>query len=94
MDKDLEGMIKEIGSEVEKIIFTTSGHPRAADPLMLVELGREIGIAGEYAVDMGTALKKAVDLTDEKRCAIVVTGSLHIAAAARKILLEDKQADE
>lgn len=94
MDKDIEGMIKEIGSEVEKIIFTTSGHPRAADPLMLVELGREIGIAGEYAVDMGTALKKAVDLTDEKRCAIVVTGSLHIAAAARKILLEDKQADE
>jgi len=94
LDKDIKGMLKKIGSKIEKIIFTTSGHPRAADPMKLVELGREMNLIVDNAIDVSTALQKAVDFAKNGEYAIVVSGSLHIAAAARKLLLKNKQVDE
>ena len=94
LDKDIKGMLKIIGSKVAKIIFTTSGHPRAADPMKLVELGREMNLQSDNASDVALALKKAAGSVEKDGYAIIVTGSLHVAAAARQILLENKQVDE
>jgi dihydrofolate synthase/folylpolyglutamate synthase len=81
-DKDISGMIRQIQLGADKIIFTSTGSPRSADPEEL---------AAEYTETSGKMAQVAPTLDDAMRIAlgavtredlICVTGSFYIVAEA------------
>ncbi len=81
-DKDIPGMIRRIQLGADKIIFTTAGLPRSADPNEL---------AAEYVERSGKMAQVAADLDEAMRIAtsaitredlICITGSFYIVAEA------------
>lgn len=86
VDKDIEGMFKVLLPGVEKVIFAKSEHPRAAEPAMLVKLVRDIPVPCEVAENITEAIQSAKKQADSQT-AVVVAGSIFIAAAAREVIL-------
>ncbi|UCD99131.1 MAG: bifunctional folylpolyglutamate synthase/dihydrofolate synthase [Chloroflexota bacterium] len=85
-DKDIPGMFAELGPGVKKIVTTKSTHPRAADPLKLVEMAEEIG----YPAVATNSVEEAMEAADRLaggEALILVTGSIFVAAAARSTWL-------
>ena len=87
MDKDIPGILNVLLPKVEKVIFTKSEHPRAAEPSLLVELGRQYTIPLESAQNVAAAIERAIAQAD-RGLVILVTGSLFTAAVARQIILK------
>jgi dihydrofolate synthase/folylpolyglutamate synthase len=90
-DKDIDGMLKEVGAAADKVIFTrVPGNTRAADPKDLARKLAESGKMSQVADDVAHALtlaKKAVGRED----LICVTGSLYLVAEAKKLLTAGKK---
>jgi len=81
-DKDIEGMIRRIQVGADKVIFTTSGSPRSAEPAEL---------AAQYIENSGKMAQVAKTLDDAMQIAlgaisredvICITGSFYLAADA------------
>ncbi len=85
VDKDIEGMLNVLLPKVGQVIFTKSPHQRAVEPAMLVKLVKITTTQCRSEEKITDALNFAVSRADDKT-AILVTGSLFIAAAARIIL--------
>ncbi|MEL7644806.1 MAG: folylpolyglutamate synthase/dihydrofolate synthase family protein [Anaerolineaceae bacterium] len=83
-DKELDAMLSAILPRVERVITTLSTHPRAADPLQLLERIRPYGLPVEALSPAEDALTRALELAGTD-CGIIVAGSIFIAAAARDI---------
>lgn len=86
MDKDISGMFKVLLPGVEKMIFSKSKHPRAAEPAMLVKLVRDNPVPCEVAENITDAIQIAKSQADSQT-AIIVAGSIFIAAAAREVII-------
>lgn len=86
-DKDIKGMYKYLLPGMESVIFTKSSHPRAAEPEKLVELAKEYLIPYKIADSIEKAIEYAI-LDTNDQTAIVVAGSIFVAAAARDELLK------
>ena len=84
-DKDIYGMFSELLPRVKQVIATESTHPRALNANDLVALAHQFGCLARAAVPIERALVTAMELASEE-CAVVVTGSLFVAAAARQIM--------
>jgi dihydrofolate synthase/folylpolyglutamate synthase len=85
-DKDIKGMLVELGPCVRKIVATKSTHPRATDPGKLVEIANEMGCLAIATSSVEEALDEAALLADGE-AVILVTGSIFVAAAARSVWL-------
>jgi dihydrofolate synthase / folylpolyglutamate synthase len=83
-DKDVDGMFSELLPRVEQVVATQSNHPRAMDAARIVGLAHQYGCRAVAVVPMERALPYALDLAGDHK-AVIVTGSLFIAAAARDI---------
>lgn len=85
-DKDIDGMLREVGTAADKIILTrVPGNLRAADPKDLARRLAEAGKMSQIAEDVGQALslaRKAVGRED----LICVTGSLHLVGEAKRVM--------
>jgi dihydrofolate synthase/folylpolyglutamate synthase len=81
-DKDVEGMFAELLPRVRVVIATQSIHPRAMDADLLVEMAHKHGVAARTVIPVETALEIALKLAGDE-AAIVVAGSLFVAAAIR-----------
>ena len=86
-DKDIPGMFAELLPVVRQVVATKSTHPRAIDPLKLVEF------AGQF--DRLAVVTSSVEeaIVEAERMAvggaiILVTGSIFVAAAARAVWQE------
>lgn len=86
VDKDIEGMFKVLLPGMDKVIFCKSAHPRAAEPSMLVKLVGDNPVPCEVAKNITDAIQKAKENANEKT-AVVVAGSIFIAAAAREVII-------
>ena len=82
-DKDIYGMFAELLPRVIKVVATQSEHPRAMSADKLVELAHQFGCPSQAISPVECALAKALDLAGQE-CAVVVAGSLFVAAAARE----------
>ncbi|MEJ5201691.1 MAG: cyanophycin synthetase, partial [Anaerolineales bacterium] len=82
-DKDVAGMFTELLPRVERLIVTESFHPRAIKAERLVELAHRFGRSAQKVLPIEGALEKALELAGSQT-AIVVAGSLFVAAAARE----------
>ena len=88
-DKDVEGMFAELLPRVGRVIATQSIHPRAMDANKLVELAHHFGVLSQAVVPVELAMEKALELAGEE-AAVVVAGSLFVAAAVREAWYRNK----
>lgn len=81
-DKDIQGMFAELMPRVDQVIVTRSIHPRAADLQQLVKLAGDFGKSAQAYDTVEAALDEALRLAGS-RAAVLVTGSIFVAAGAR-----------
>lgn len=85
-DKDIRGMFNALLPRAHRLIITQSVHPRAIDPEELVGLAHQFGCLAQAIVPIEEAVQTALEFAG-KESAIVVAGSLFIAAAVRDVLI-------
>jgi dihydrofolate synthase/folylpolyglutamate synthase len=83
-DKDLHGMLSALVPRVYRVIATKSTHPRSLDPQMVVDISHQFGCSAQVIVPVEDAISEALRLAGQES-AIVVAGSLFVAAAAREV---------
>lgn len=81
-DKDIEGMFVELAPRIRKVIATKANHPRALEPKHLADLAYRFGRSGFVIDNPVDALDMALHEAGSE-CAILVAGSIFIAAEAR-----------
>jgi len=85
-DKDIDGMLREVASAADKVIFTrVPGSTRAADPKDLQRRYSETGKMSQVAEDIPSALNQAARAVNREDL-ICVTGSLYLVAEVKKYL--------
>ncbi|QDU71188.1 bifunctional folylpolyglutamate synthase/dihydrofolate synthase [Mucisphaera calidilacus] len=89
LDKDVNGMLKELSLGADKLIFTRAkGNPRAVEPDdLLTKFGALSGKMAQTTDKLADAIKlagRAVSRDD----LIVVTGSFYLAGEARKLFAD------
>jgi dihydrofolate synthase/folylpolyglutamate synthase len=82
-DKDVQGMFIELLPRIKQVIATESIHPRALEAGKIVELAHHFGCKAEAVLPIEAALDRAVRIAG-KESAVLVTGSIFVAAAARE----------
>lgn len=82
-DKDLAGMLREIGVLNATLVATSSHNPRATNPAALSELARSAGVEAHAAGELTEALDLARALVGLAGV-VCVTGSLYVVAEARE----------
>jgi len=91
-DKDVDGMLEQIGRGADKIIFTKSeSNPRASDPTELRTLYEE---QTSKMAQTAESLKEAINLAARavgRDDLILVTGSFYLAGEAKRLLEEKKR---
>jgi len=83
-DKDIEGMFSELQPRVSRLITTHSIHPRAMDADELARLANKFDWQVLSATPIEEALRMALKMAGQES-AVLVAGSLFVAAAAREI---------
>lgn len=74
VDKDIRGFLAELAEGVDHMIVTSPETPRAADPLEVAAIARELGIECTVVPTAGAAVVQALaDATD--RDLVLITGS-------------------
>ena len=79
-DKDVDGIIAELGSYFDRVIVTGSHHPRAMPPEKLKDKFAKHSIKAEISPNVLDALKMATRRSGDLVC---VTGSLFVVGEAR-----------
>ncbi|MFH0941907.1 MAG: folylpolyglutamate synthase/dihydrofolate synthase family protein [Chloroflexota bacterium] len=79
IDKDVAGIISELGRYFDRVIVTGSQHPRAMAPEKLRDKFAEHGITAEVSTDVPAALTLATGDSGDLVC---VTGSLFVVGEA------------
>jgi dihydrofolate synthase/folylpolyglutamate synthase len=82
-DKDILGIFTQLMPRIRMVIATQSTHPRACPANKLVELAHQFGRAAVATPDIPQALEYAIKKAGPQD-AIVVAGSIFVAAAARE----------
>ena len=85
-DKDVRGILEGLAPATGRLIVTTNRSPRAAPAERLRKEAETLGLHAEIALDVPTAVQRAVDGAGEAE-AVVVTGSLYTVGEARDLLL-------
>jgi len=83
-DKDVTGMLNALKPRIQQVIATQSVHPRAMEAEQVVEVSRTLGIPASRAVPLETALIDALQAAGNE-AAVLITGSLFVAAGARDV---------
>ena len=88
-DKDVNGMLKQVGLGADKVIFTKArANPRAVEPDEL--LSKFIDLSGKMA-QTAESLQDAIKLAARavsREDLIIVTGSFYLAGEARKYFMD------
>jgi dihydrofolate synthase/folylpolyglutamate synthase len=83
-DKDVAGMFIELLPRVQRVVATQSVHPRAMEAEQLVALAHQAGTPAQAIVPLEDALVRALEWAGSVS-AVVVAGSIFVAAAAREV---------
>ncbi len=86
-DKDIHGMFTALLPRVTCVIATQSVHPRAIDADALVNMAQQFGCMAKAVVPVEKAIRAALEMAGDES-AVVVAGSIFIAAAAREELFK------
>jgi dihydrofolate synthase/folylpolyglutamate synthase len=83
VDKDIDGMLKQVQLGADKVIFTSTGTPRSADPRELYQRFSEIS---SKMAQVGRTLPEAYTIA--RNCVtrddlVCITGSIHLVGVAK-----------
>ncbi len=81
VDKDIDGIARELSSLIPKVVVTRSAHPRAATAAALEKSMEKYGVHAEEAANVAGALQKVLSEAAENDL-VLVTGSLFIVGEA------------
>ena len=90
VDKDIAGMLEQLQIGADKVIFTTNGSPRTADPRELLT---------QFAENSSKMAQVTDDLTEAYRIAqtcvtrddlICITGSVYLVGYAKRLIASGK----
>lgn len=85
-DKDINGMMEQIASGADKVIFTKSNNPRAATPQELAQIYEErSGRVAQVCDNLRDALRVARNAVSREDL-ICVCGSFYLVGEAKKIM--------
>jgi dihydrofolate synthase/folylpolyglutamate synthase len=85
-DKDIDGMLDHLKNGADKIVFTRTSNPRAADPRDLAaRMFEKHGKESQVAPDLYSAFRCA-RAAAAREDLITVTGSLYLVGEARRML--------
>ncbi len=76
-DKDVKGILSSLLPIFDRVLFASSGHPRASDPGELARQAAELGFESQTYVDVAEALRSAWSMSQEGDL-ICVTGSIFL----------------
>ncbi len=76
-DKDARGIMSTLLPLSDHILLTSSGHPRASDPVDLVRIATELGYESQAPSDLAEAIRAARQLATASDL-ICVTGSIFL----------------
>ncbi len=79
---DASGILRTLAPVAQRVLLTSSDHPRALAPAVLADLAPD-GLAVEQVPASSQALKRALALAGRKG-QVCVAGSLHLVARARE----------
>jgi dihydrofolate synthase/folylpolyglutamate synthase len=85
-DKDIAGMLRHIQLGADKVIFTTAGSPKAADP---VELAAEYAEQCGKMAQVADTLEEAFDIAERavtREDIICITGSFYLVGKAKELV--------
>jgi dihydrofolate synthase/folylpolyglutamate synthase len=85
-DKDVSGMLAELLPRAEEVIFTQSIHPRSFHADQLAELAANYSLPKMVITPLEAAMEQAVNHIHSEDTLLLVTGSIFVAAGARKFL--------
>lgn len=85
-DKDIEGMFAELLPRAEEVIFTQSIHPRSFHAEQLIQLAEGYPLKKSVVVPLEKAVEEAIRALDSLDTVLLVTGSIFVAAGARKFV--------
>ena len=88
-DKDVTGMLGALSPVIESIMITQSVHPRSYDAVQLGEAAQKFGLPVAVDPQLESALEQ-VYANLKPDGALVITGSIFIAAGARQYWFEKK----
>ena len=83
-DKDVDGMFSELMPRVQQVYATQSEHPRAMPAGEIVQLAHRHGRPAAAVLPVAAALEQALSQVNQ-HSAIVVAGSIFLAAAIREV---------
>lgn len=90
LDKDIDGMLKELQLGADKVIFTSTGTPRSADPHDLIVRFQECGHKmAQEARTLREAYRIARNCVSREDL-ICITGSVHLLGLAKRLLASGK----
>jgi dihydrofolate synthase/folylpolyglutamate synthase len=85
-DKDIDGMLDQLKLGADKVVFTRTNNPRAADPFELAaRMSEKYGKESQVAPDLDSAIRFARAAASREDL-ITVTGSLYLVGEARRML--------
>ena len=84
-DKDLEGILKALGGQVDRLVCTSVASELARTPESIASVARALDPAAETAASPRTALERALELTPRDGW-VLILGSLYLAGALRPLL--------
>lgn len=79
-DKNIPGMLREIGPRLGRLLLTRADHPRALPPSRLAELADEAGLPHETVEPVEAALLRALELSEESGAIVLSAGSMFVTA--------------
>lgn len=91
-DKDIDGMLDQLKLGADKVVFTRTTNPRAADPSELAaRMIERFGKESQVAPDLDAALRFAKAAAGREDL-ITVTGSLYLVGEARRMIASAEKA--
>jgi dihydrofolate synthase / folylpolyglutamate synthase len=87
-DKDIPGMLDHIQLGADKVIFTTTGSPRSADP---AELSAQYVERSGKMAQVARSLQEALDIAERavtREDLICITGSFYLVGQAKQMVTE------
>ena len=77
-DKDISGMLKELGPRVERVVATQADHPRAPSAAWIAEQVEKAGLPVEAVTPVPDALDRALELAGRNKL-VLTAGSVAFA---------------
>ena len=85
-DKDLEGMLKGLAGQVDRLICTSVGSDLHRTPEEIRSAAESAGLAAETAATPRSAIQAAIDRAHSQNGWVLAIGSLYLAGSLRPLL--------